>query len=139
MTISRDLIIDIVLNVSGYVAAGALWLVLRSLFRRSRKHSSTEPTTKKAPADAKAEAPRGEGSSEKRRLEFVDLTGFDSTSGRISRAAEAAERQDARNFRRNRAEVMRMAREMLNAGSPRDRIRQTLPISEGELAMLTRE
>ncbi len=137
ITISQDLLIDTALNVSGYVAAGALWLVLSSLFQRSTRRAASG-----APAEihteSKVAAVHQDAIVEKRRLEFVDLKGSESTSGRISLAAEAAGRESG-NYRRNRVEVMRMAREMLEAGSSRDRIKQTLPISEGELAMLTRD
>jgi hypothetical protein len=139
MIISQDLLIDTALNVLGYVAAGALWLALSSLFHRSPKTSVVEARKESRQENTREAAVQPEVVSEKRRLEYVNLKGFDSTSEHISRAADAASRSDGGNFRRNRAEVMRMAREMLEAGSTRDRVRQTLPISEGELALLTRE
>ena len=138
MTISQDILIDTALNVAGYVAAGALWLVLSSLFQRSPRRAVDSPrqTSSRQP---ETEAARQDSSAGRRKPEFVDLKGFDSSAGQISRAADSALREESGNFRRNRTEVMRMAREMLEAGSSRDRVRQTLPISEGELALLTRE
>jgi hypothetical protein len=40
------------------------------------------------------------------------------------------------NARRNRGEVIRLARQMLNSGTSGEKVKQLLPISEGELSVL---
>lgn len=128
MGISPEMLSDAALNVVGYLLAGALLTLLySSVTHRTGKKSSvaTEPTARPVETPAATSA---------RRAEFVDLrtvTAADKrpqTSGRTQ--AEIQTRQ------RNRAEVMRLAREMLQSGTPRDNVRTLLPISDGELSML---
>jgi hypothetical protein len=129
MGISPELLSDAALNVVGCLLAGALLtLIYSSVTNRAGKKAAAAPVNL---AQRPHETPAtGEG----RRSEFVNLRNVAAgdnlrpTSGRS--AAETAARQ------RNRTEVMRLAREMLRSGTPRDSVRTLLPISEGELAML---
>ncbi|HVP06961.1 MAG TPA: hypothetical protein VMS71_03890 [Candidatus Acidoferrum sp.] len=137
MTISQDMIIDVALNVAGYLAAAGLLLIIGSLFRRTPKRAkATAPVTESVAQDTLS---RTERTTERRRLEFVNLKSDTARPEDQSRPVQKAGREDIGAYRRNRVEVMRLAREMLEAGSTRERVRETLPISEGELALLTRE
>lgn len=134
MELSRELIIDALLNVAAYVTAGALWLVIYSIVtNRSRQE---EPAPKYKPAVAEHE-PRS-GASTSRRAEFVSLA-----AAAVPRDADLQERDrlrsEATRYQRNRAEVIKIARDMLKSGTHRDKIRSLLPISEGELALLSNE
>lgn len=120
MGISQAQLIDIALNVAGALAGGAFWLVVVSILRH-RRQPAAAPQTSVAPAPrASADRPT-EG---RRKVEFVSLK-------------EAEDNPAAGSYQRNRAEVIRLAREMLNAGSSAQRVQELLPISDGELAMLT--
>ncbi len=133
MELSRDIIIDVLLNVGAYLTAGAFWLVLYSMVTGRSRAAAPAPKARPVPVDAE---PRGNGPT--RRTEFVSLV-----SGNNSRDAELEERDrlrsEATRYQRNRAEVIRIAREMLKSGTTRDHIRSLLPISEGELALLSHE
>ncbi|MBK7140729.1 MAG: hypothetical protein IPH75_01455 [bacterium] len=133
MELSRDIIIDALLNVGAYVTAGAFWLVLYSMFTNRSRAAVPATKTKSAPA---LDEPR-QGDT-KRRAEYVSLA-----SSNASRDADLEERErlraEATRYQRNRVEVIRIAREMLKSGQNRDKIRSLLPISEGELALLSNE
>lgn len=134
MELSRELIIDALLNVAAYVTAGALWLVIYSIVtNRSRQEA---PATKSKPVtvenDTRANVSTG------RRAEYVSLA-----AASVPRDADLQERDkiraEATRYQRNRAEVIKIARDMLKSGTNRDKIRSLLPISEGELALLSNE
>ncbi|MEW6050498.1 MAG: hypothetical protein AB1644_05485 [Candidatus Zixiibacteriota bacterium] len=118
MGISNNQLIDIALNVAGSLAAGGLWLVIFSALRKRR---DTESVPRPAVNSSRpiTTPPKGD----QRQAEFVNL-----------RHSPDASKPSA--FTRNRAEVIRIAREMLESGSTADKVKELLPISEGELAML---
>ena len=134
MELSREIIIDVLLNVAGYLTAGALWLVVYSLaMGRSRATAQATPKAKSLPVE-----PELRESRPARKSEFVS---FASTA--TTRDSDLEERDrlrsEATRYQRNRAEVIRIAREMLKSGTSQDNIRNLLPISEGELALLSNE
>lgn len=134
MELSREIIIDVLLNVSGYVAAGAFTMVLYSLFTgRNRSEANSTPAAK---TPTEIEEPRE--SRPARASEFVSLS---TSAPRRDLDTEERERlrSAATRYQRNRAEVIRIAREMLKSGTSRDNIRDLLPISDGELALLSNE
>lgn len=134
MELSRELIIDALLNVAAYVTAGALWLVIYSIVTNRSRQEAPAPKYRPAVADNE---PRS-GSSTARRAEFVSLA-----AASVPRDADLQERDrlraEATRYQRNRAEVIKIARDMLKSGTHRDKIRSLLPISEGELALLSNE
>lgn len=129
MGISQEILSDAALNVVGYLIAGALLTLLYSSFtNRSGKKTAAATAN---PVLGSGETPIPNGT---RRVEFVDLRSVSTGDSRpVSAKRSAAESQ---NRQRNRAEVMRLAREMLQSGTPRDNVRNLLPISEGEMALL---
>jgi hypothetical protein len=120
MGISHHQLIDIALNIAGALAGGALWLVVLSVLRHRRQPSTARPAAPVPASRPSADRP-AEG---RRKVEFVSLR-------------EAEEAPAAGSYQRNRAEVIRLAREMLKSGSSAQRVQELLPISDGELAMLT--
>jgi hypothetical protein len=134
MELSREIIIDVLLNVAGYLTAGALCLVLYSLVTgRNRSVAQTAPAKLTQPVE-----PELRNGRTTRKAEFVS---FASTA--TVRDTDLEERDRLRSevtrYQRNRAEVIRIAREMLKSGTSQDNIRNLLPISEGELALLSNE
>jgi hypothetical protein len=134
MELSREIIIDVLLNVTGYLTAGALWLVLYSLATgRNRAVAPATPKAKSLPVE-----PEPRESRFARKSEFVSFA-----SAATTRDPDLEERDRLRSaatlYQRNRAEVIRIAREMLKSGTSQDNIRNLLPISEGELALLSNE
>jgi hypothetical protein len=129
MEFSREIIVDVLLNMAGYVTAGALWLVLWSAFN-SRNKSVAQPAVAR-------EVGRTPGQAAEKRAEFVSLKTDatpDTESGERDRL-----RAEVTRYQRNRSEVIRLAREMLRSGSTQEKVRSLLPISEGELALLANE
>ncbi len=132
---TTDIIIDLGLNVVGYLAAGVLSLVIYSIFRRDRQPATpkAEPVaagakSQKAQATGTAETPAPAAPSRGGKVQFV---GF----------GERGEKPAAGNdpMRRNRADVLRIAREMIRTGSSSAEIKAALPISDTELAVLDYE
>jgi hypothetical protein len=120
MGISQNQLIDIALNIAGALAGGALWLVVLSILRHRRQPAAAHQVAAATAPRTSAERPT-EG---RRKAEFVALR-------------DAEEAPAAGSYQRNRAEVIRLAREMLKSGSSAQRVQELLPISDGELAMLT--
>ena len=130
MELSTEMWIDVALNATGYLAAGALATVMYSLFRR-RPARSTHPADGRQPAEQR-ESQRSDGlSSVADNMEYVEFGG--AGEGK----AERSILRDAATRRRNRGEVIRLARQMVDAGTPEERIRDLLPITEAELSLLS--
>jgi len=112
------------------VVAAALGMVVHSAFQgRSRRTTATVP----APAEEAARAlSRPSPAAD---YEFVDLrlkTAVRTPSTTVSDVPKAKPNPG----HRDRPEIIRLAREMIKAGTSRDMIKRTLPISDVELALL---
>jgi len=134
MEVSQDQLIGIALNALGYLAAGALWMVVYSFFKGRKKAGVAVSEPVKETGDAKAPLAAASPAREKTPVEFINLSRSAGTAARpvaTSPVSGAAEQN-----RRNRAEVIKMAQEMLKANVTSEKIKHTLPITEGELAMI---
>jgi hypothetical protein len=128
MEFSPDMMMDIALNAVGYLAAGALSVVIYVLFTgRGRR------------ADASAYAPSGSTAAESARAGGVDDGGRSVEFVRLSQQRTEAARPAYMEQRRNRVEVIGRARRMLDDGVPTEQIKKSLPISDAELALLIYE
>jgi hypothetical protein len=132
MEFSQSTLIDVGLSVTGYLAAGGLWMVLYSLFTGRGKMPVA--ATAGSPADAATRAAIGSAVRDRRVLQYVDLRGSGDNPAPVNRIMQEGLRADQ--YRRNRTEVVRLAREMLKDGRSNEEVRDLLPISEGELALL---
>ncbi|MDZ4724405.1 MAG: hypothetical protein SGI97_10975 [candidate division Zixibacteria bacterium] len=130
MEVSYNQIIDIGLNLIGSLSFGGLLLLLFGRHRYKPLLGAVEPET--------APAPKTEGRpavpAEKNRIQFIDFStqpapSQSSETGRINISSQTN--------RRNRLDTIGLARDMLNAGTPHERIKQVLPISDGELALMS--
>jgi hypothetical protein len=123
--------------VVGFLAAGGFFLVISSMVRGRQGRKSTETVVDEKPAVAKAAAPAVEGRSS---LSFVSLAS--ERPGKKTEAKEASPTPTetaAESMRRNRAEVINLARKMIAARESREAIAGKLPISEAELSMLSEQ
>jgi len=116
MDVWNDRILDIGLNALGYLIAGALGMLLYSVVYGRRRQTVSQPS-ESAPTAGRVD--RSEAS------QFVDLR--NQTKAPV--AATGAGRRD-------KAEVVRLARKMMQAGADREMIKRTVPISDGELNLL---
>lgn len=136
MELTQDMIIDLALNVTGYLVAAALSLVLYSLFKRTPRaageaSTDTETTTETAPRPVRRPqtATAREREDGRRSVQFVGFGG---------EARQPAEGADG-SLRRNRADVLRLARTMMRDGKSSVEIKAALPVSDAELAVLDYE
>jgi len=137
MDFSQEFIIDWSLNVAGYVVAGLLSVALYSLFNRTKKSASLsapDRITETLAHDTAMPSPRTFSSN--RKIEFVKL-GESAPNNTRRNDTESNPENLTGAIRRNRSEVLKIAREMLNAGATHDKIRNELPVSETELSLLS--
>jgi hypothetical protein len=128
MDISQDMMIDILLNLAGYLTAGLLGMVLYSAFRRTPTTSTSAIKASPIPKPVKVDNGRD--------LEYVSFKSGRLAGSTGSRMGSVAPGQ-LTTQQRNRVEVIRLAREMLKSGTSKDRVQDLLPISDGEMALLS--
>ena len=139
MDVLNDRIIDVGLNVIGFIAVGLFWVVVYTAITKSRK----APTVCGAPEksvignDVQASVP-DRAAAEKQKLEFINFNSMPVKSGSGSTVSSPAGSANRASTRRNRVEIIRMAREMIEKGVTDEKIRSALPISDGELTLLSR-
>lgn len=130
MSINNAMLIDLALNVVGYVAAGALSLVVYSMFRRGpRSATRSESVAMKSASQLEPAMMPGGTAPDNRVMQYVNF-------------GESARNDDgpqSLTMRRNRAEVLRVARGMLRSGASDHDIKAALPVSDAELAVLNYE
>ena len=125
MDLSSSMILDMALNIAGYLAAGALSVIVYSALNNRRTETTAAPVLA---ANVPAVTPPRPSES---RGSFVSLATPDPTPCQ-QKAAPAA-----RPARTDRSDIHRIAREMIKAGASADKIQRVLPISEAELQLLT--
>lgn len=134
LEIPYEQLIEIGLNVLGYLVAATLGMVVYSMFHRRRADAPAVAASTGHAVQANIAAPTAEAVEGRRSINYVDLRRSDASepngdmAGAVSRSSSTA--------RRDRAEIMRLAREMMKAKTPPEMIKRTLPISDGELALL---
>lgn len=127
MAITSDVLIDLALNAIGYLAAGALSILVYSMIVLRRKEEVLSETSVQTEPE-----PRETRPSET--AQFVPLSGARTDDVTMKRAAAVDEPDSPKSL--SRKEVLGLARKMLMAGTPATRILQVLPISETEMALL---
>jgi uncharacterized protein (DUF58 family) len=137
MELSQDLMIDVALNAAGYIAAAGLALTVFSLFRRKNSATAAAVTSPIEAAVVAGDRPapfvvKTPGSGPK--MEFLKLSGDASTGADEPEPKTEVKPDDGR---RDRSEIIRVAREMLKAGATTDKITSILPISQAEVALLS--
>lgn len=128
MELSSNVILDMALNIAGYLAAGALSVIVYSAFNNRR----TE--TRPAPAMAATAPSVTPPPARKKNADFVS---FDAPASAATTARRKSDSPAPRVDRSDRTDIHRIAREMIKAGATVDKIQRVLPISEAELQLLT--
>jgi hypothetical protein len=122
-------VIDIGLTVIGYLAAAGLGMLIHSAVSGRRRLAAARVPESVTP-------PRQAASVESVGVQFVDLRSSRGRSEGTEREAHGQAQAAKTDHRRDRPEIIRLARQMLNAGTPAEMIRRTLPITDAELAWL---
>jgi hypothetical protein len=135
MEVSQDQLIEMGLNIIGLLAAAGLLLIISSALRKTRKKNlaievapvmaAEQVVSAVSPPDHTAAA-----------MEYVSLTSSSDTES-AERHASNTPVSDNGVARRNRSEIIGLAREMLAARQTTEEISDSLPVSEAELALLS--
>ncbi len=116
MGISNDLMIDVALNVVGFILAGLFTAVIYSMITKRKQGMSSDiqgngNSGRIAIATPTASSPAG-------KIEFVDFkSGSERKNAPASKLTES--KVPASQFQRNRIEVIKQAQEMLSATRPK--------------------
>jgi len=131
MDVRPDQLIDMGLTAAGLLAAGGFCAIIFSMFRRRRA----------VPPQIVVAAPTGGGlvsqaiPNRRDNIEFISF-------GMSSLPAGERPTDDIRRVeqsRRNRAEIIRQARQMLERGATTKDITRSLAMTEGEVALLRQD
>lgn len=131
MEVRPEQLIDMGLTAAGLLAAGGFCATVFSIFRRRRVTIS--------PMIAGAGAGGGVTASPAgRRHDSIEFISFGPVSSPVA-ALPLVEAQRTEQSRRNRADIIRQARQMLERGATNRDITQSLAMSEGEVALLRQD
>jgi hypothetical protein len=122
MDVLNDRLIDAGLNALGYLIAGGLGILIHSIILDRRRR--TEPAAAPAASPAAPARPARSNSAQ-----FVSLRAGESKPETTTENPAAPSRKD-------KAEIVRLARKMVQAGTDRKTIKRMLPISDAELNLL---
>jgi hypothetical protein len=136
MEVSQDQLIDVGLNVIGFLAAGGLLLLISSFFRKDRE---TIPAVEAVATTAPEPEPvdLSEEDTPAPDLEFMSFSPPNAEAA-VDGSDSVKSAPSAEVSRRDRSEIIRVAREMIQARRTTEEIANKLPLSEAELAMLSR-
>jgi hypothetical protein len=123
--------LDLGLTLVGYLAAVGLGMLLHSAIvgRRRRPAVSAVSTGDTGERVSSSEVERAS------RVQFIDLS-RQRSGVEVPSASAVYAAAPGRDGRRDRVEIIRLARQMLRAGAAAERVKRTLPISEAELTLL---
>lgn len=131
--ISSNQLIDTTLNLVGFLAAGMLLTLIRSLFPGRKPRSLREAVSNSATRLENAIPTSGrQGGNEKSNLEYINLKGVVQSPREDSR--HDVPKPDCRI--RNRQEIIRLAKEMLANMRGEGALKESLPITDNEISLI---
>jgi hypothetical protein len=135
MDVRPDQLIDMSLTAAGLLAAGGFCVVVYSMFSRRRVVSAQAPDLE-SPVNAALSPYASAPQSRSETIEFVSLA----TPPRSVAAAAIsdADQADLRR-RRNRSDIIRQARQMIERGAATTDITRSLRMTDGEVALLRQD
>ena len=146
MDISQELLIDTGLNMAGYILAALLTALLYSMISNRKKNETVADKEVLPNAEGKFTETVNvsrEESEQSEELEYVQLgrmnvapKGETAISGYNKVASNYTDRDKRSSSRRDRSEIIRVARQMIKAGASQEIIKSVLPVSDEELALL---
>ena len=126
--ISHDQLIDIGLNAAGFLIAGLMLLMIRSLFA-GKTQVETAPAAETVTANDEPEP-------EEEKTTAANPQFFDLKQARRDSSKEDAPVGPSENLKfRNRQEIIQLARKMLTGGG-NDAEAGSLPLTDGELSLI---
>ena len=126
MEVTQTQLIEIALNGIGFLAAGALWALVVSVWQNRRHAISNSAGVGQATTEfSPSITPSAES---ERMMQFVPLL--------TDRHHPAQRPATQAGGRRNHAEIFAQAARLMAAGTSDEKIKLALPISDGELALM---
>lgn len=135
MELSQEVLIDFGLNLAGYIVVVLLAYVLFRMPQRSRKFKTKplktirEEIVRTEPSSVRAEKPVLPQS------DYIALSGMQSSAP--AQSQRSSQPDVVYNRRKNRREIYEQARKLLSKGKSSAELLEQLPITEGELEMLS--
>ncbi|MEA1981484.1 MAG: hypothetical protein U9N54_10990 [candidate division Zixibacteria bacterium] len=130
MELSQDILIEVGLNALGYIIVSILSIMVYSMFKRQNK-TVTNAENKFAMDESNSD--KGKILKNENVSDNANFISFGTSRNANNIAPEEAKNNTAR---RDRPQIIRIAREMIKAGANEEKIMSLLPISEAELAIL---
>lgn len=138
MTVSNDLIIEVALNVVGFLASGGLMIVAFSMFfRKNNTAVSASAEPEYVPVSSEEKETESEKITDKELGGKIEFVNFQNSKHATEQSQQRVD--TGRRFHRNRIEVIKQAKEMLKAGKSTIDVRHALPIAEAELDLIRRQ
>ena len=129
MEVTQTQLLEIGLNIAGFLAGGGMLLTLASFFRRK---SPSESALQNNPLAANLNKPSvSANEAVSPEIQFIDLSAGTSAPDEVE---SSQPKQIGR--RRNRADVYQLAQQMLRKARSTEEITGKLPVSEAELDIL---
>ncbi len=126
MEIESEQLIDVALNMVGFVLAGILMAVIHSMIYKKEKAVRKSEVAVEANSNAVSIAAKANTGAN---IEFIDFQSKGASMGGAPIANETKAYQPSQ-FQRNRMEVIKQATDMLSGGQAPRNIRRSLPMRE---------
>ncbi len=129
--------IDIGLNLIGYLAAGMFWMLIHTAWTNRNKKEAAVNTTAanlnitNQPLNIQKPEPRKPAQN----VQFLNLASPVEPVSQSQREKIPTVIEPSSN-RRDRQDIVRIARQMIKNGVNDNQVKATLPISDGELALI---
>ncbi len=131
MEIANEQLIDVALNMVGFVLAGILMTVIHSMIYKNEKAAPKPKLTVEATDIAQ---PVPANSRTGANIEFIDFQSKGVPANRSAIANDSPLNQPSQ-FQRNRMEVIKQATDMLGGGQATRNVRRSLPMRESRKQM----
>ncbi|MHA1795922.1 MAG: hypothetical protein ACTSUK_07410 [Promethearchaeota archaeon] len=131
MELSQEILIETGLNVLGYLIVSMLSIMIYSMFKG--KDKSVTLSKNQSTIDENRICDKKILKNEN----TPDMTNFISFGSSKTTEDVVSEPVKANSIRRDRPQIIRIARDMIKAGASEENIMRVLPISEAELSILS--
>ena len=131
MELSQDILIEIGLNALGYIIVSILSIMIYSMFKGGNKFVVLNKS--KSVIDENYTGKKEILKNKNAASDNANFISFGTSRNANNVVSEAVKNNTAR---RDRSQIIRIAREMIKAGANEEKIMSVLPISEAELAIL---
>lgn len=142
MELSPQFLIDFSINLGGYLLAAILGGLLYRLVNRKPAPATAMVTENNHTAASMAMVNLEEkpvAAKNDTKMDFISFTKTapEKTNNAVDEIDDLIVAPPKKNANRNRKEIIQLSSKMLNADFSNDRIKELLPVSDGELALIS--